>query len=197
MDASAPISAQVPPAGQGTVIENTDGYGERAAERPAIPLFHAAWIFALGIAATQFVYLRPSWLLLALAPIALLGAIAAFRTQRVAWLPLSAMGLLLGIWCAEMEPHPAPAPQLAAASDGLMRTIEGTVVDLTVDRGPALAADALRRLDNAGITLVGLALREPSLDDVFLNLTCHKAEDVSGLDADVVTSGRRAKKAHT
>ena len=130
MDASAPISAQVPPAGQGTVIENSDGYGERAAERPAIPLFHAAWIFALGIAATQFVYLRPSWLLLALAPIALLGAIAAFRTQRVAWLPLSAMGLLLGIWCAEMEPHPAPAPQLAAASDGLMRTIEGTVVDV-------------------------------------------------------------------
>jgi len=45
--------------------------------------------------------------------------------------------------------------------------------------GPALAADALRRLDNAGITLVGLALREPSLDDVFLNLTGHKAEDVS------------------
>lgn len=39
------------------------------------------------------------------------------------------MGLLLGIWCAEMEPHPAPAPQLAAASDGLLRTVEGTIVD--------------------------------------------------------------------
>jgi ABC-2 type transport system ATP-binding protein len=75
--------------------------------------------------------------------------------------------------------------------------VEGTVVDLTVDRGPAIAADALRRLDGAGITLVGLALREPSLDDVFLNLTGHKAEDVSGLDDDVAASGRRARKART
>ena len=74
--------------------------------------------------------------------------------------------------------------------------IEGTVVDLTVDRGPALAADALRRLDGAGITLVGLALREPSLDDVFLNLTGHKAEDITELLTDEAPSGRRGRKAH-
>jgi len=37
--------------------------------------------------------------------------------------------LLLGAWCAEMEPHPAPAPALAALSDGLLRTVEGTVTD--------------------------------------------------------------------
>jgi competence protein ComEC len=103
--------------------------GERSSERTSIPLFHAAWLFALGIAATQFIYLRPSWVLLALAPIALLCAVAAFRAQRIAWVPLAAMGLLLGAWCAEMEPHPAPAPQLAAASDGLLRSVEGTVVD--------------------------------------------------------------------
>jgi competence protein ComEC len=96
---------------------------------PSIPLFHAAWLFALGIAVTQFIYLRPSWVLVALAPIAVLCAVAAVRAQRIAWLPLAAMGLLLGIWCAEMEPHPAPVPQLAAATDGLMRTVEGTVVD--------------------------------------------------------------------
>ena len=74
--------------------------------------------------------------------------------------------------------------------------IEGTVVDLTVDRGPALAADALRRLDGAGITLVGLALREPSLDDVFLNLTGHKAEDITEFLNDEAPSGRRGRKAH-
>jgi ABC-2 type transport system ATP-binding protein len=74
--------------------------------------------------------------------------------------------------------------------------IEGTVVDLTVDRGPALAADALRRLDGAGITLVGLALREPSLDDVFLNLTGHKADDITELLTDEAPSGRRGRKAH-
>jgi ABC-2 type transport system ATP-binding protein len=74
--------------------------------------------------------------------------------------------------------------------------IEGTVVDLTVDRGPALAADALRRLDGAGITLVGLALREPSLDDVFLNLTGHKAEDIAEFLTDEAPNGRRGRKAH-
>jgi ABC-2 type transport system ATP-binding protein len=75
--------------------------------------------------------------------------------------------------------------------------IEGTVVDLTVDRGPVIAADALRRLDGAGITLAGLALREPSLDDVFLNLTGHKAEDVVDSSAEAPSSGRHGRKART
>jgi competence protein ComEC len=83
----------------------------------------------LGITVAHFVYLRPSWVLLALAPIAAVCALTALKAQRIAWLPLAVMGLLLGICCAEMEPHPAPAPQLAAASDGLMRTVEGTIVD--------------------------------------------------------------------
>jgi ABC-2 type transport system ATP-binding protein len=55
--------------------------------------------------------------------------------------------------------------------------LDGTVVELTVNSGPTTAAEALRRIDGAGITLAGLALREPSLDDVFLTLTGHKAED--------------------
>jgi len=75
--------------------------------------------------------------------------------------------------------------------------IEGTVVDLTVDRGPAVAADVLRRLDGAGITLAGLALREPSLDDVFLNLTGHKAEDITEFLADEAPASRRGRKART
>jgi ABC-2 type transport system ATP-binding protein len=44
-------------------------------------------------------------------------------------------------------------------------------VELTVDRGPAATAEALRRLDAAGIIVTGIVLREPSLDDVFLSLT--------------------------
>jgi competence protein ComEC len=43
--------------------------------------------------------------------------------------------LLLGAWCAEMEPHPAPAPALAGLSDGLLRTEEGTVVNAGPVRG--------------------------------------------------------------
>ena len=33
----------------------------------AMPLFHAAWLFAVGVAATQAVWLRPGYVLVALA----------------------------------------------------------------------------------------------------------------------------------
>jgi ABC-2 type transport system ATP-binding protein len=70
--------------------------------------------------------------------------------------------------------------------------VEGTVVELTVDGGPASAAEALRRLDAAHVTLAGLTLREPSLDDVFLNLTGHKAEDDAG-PGDAAGPSRKAR----
>ena len=37
--------------------------------------------------------------------------------------------------------------------------------------------DALRRLDDANIVILDVALRRPTLDDVFLTLTGHAAED--------------------
>jgi ABC-2 type transport system ATP-binding protein len=74
--------------------------------------------------------------------------------------------------------------------------VDGTVVEFTVDRGPAAAADALRRIDAANIVLVGLTIREPSLDDVFLNLTGHKAEDLTTVDDDDVPL-RPSRKAST
>jgi competence protein ComEC len=99
----------------------------------AVPLFHAAWLFAAGIVLASGVWLRPTLLLIALALVAGLGITAAAygggRAQRIAWLPMAVLWLLLGAWCGEMEPHPAPAPELAALSDGLLRTVEGTVVD--------------------------------------------------------------------
>jgi len=70
--------------------------------------------------------------------------------------------------------------------------VEGTVIEMTVDNGPAVTADALRRIDAAGISLSGLALREPSLDDVFLNLTGHKAEEPTA--EDVTPTDRRTKR---
>ncbi|MFZ1063254.1 MAG: ATP-binding cassette domain-containing protein [Acidimicrobiales bacterium] len=67
--------------------------------------------------------------------------------------------------------------QLIADISSLPANVDGTVVEFTVDRGPAAAADALRRIDAANIALAGLTIREPSLDDVFLSLTGHKAEE--------------------
>jgi oleandomycin transport system ATP-binding protein len=41
---------------------------------------------------------------------------------------------------------------------------------------PALLAETVRRLDAAGVAIADLALRRPSLDDVFLRLTGHRTE---------------------
>ena len=49
-------------------------------------------------------------------------------------------------------------------------------MELTVENGPKVGAEVLRTLDAAEIPIAGLALREPSLDDVFLSLTGHKSE---------------------
>jgi ABC-2 type transport system ATP-binding protein len=54
--------------------------------------------------------------------------------------------------------------------------VDHNIVELTVEDGPKVGADVLRTLDAAQVSINGLALREPSLDDVFLTLTGHKSE---------------------
>jgi competence protein ComEC len=98
-----------------------------AASLTAVPLFHAAWLFAVGIALAGRLWLQPSVVLIAVALTAAVCVAAALRGQRTIWLPLAALWFLLGAWCEEMEPRPAPAPALAALSDGLLRTVDGTV----------------------------------------------------------------------
>jgi ABC-2 type transport system ATP-binding protein len=56
------------------------------------------------------------------------------------------------------------------------------VVEVTVDNGPVDAMEALRSLDQAGITPTTFTLREPSLDDAFLALTGHRTEGGDGED---------------
>ncbi len=48
-------------------------------------------------------------------------------------------------------------------------------VSVPAPDGAATLSEALRRLDAAGIELADIALRRPSLDDVFLSLTGHSA----------------------
>ncbi|MGA8113444.1 MAG: ATP-binding cassette domain-containing protein [Actinocatenispora sp.] len=64
---------------------------------------------------------------------------------------------------------------------GVLPTRDGHRLSAAV-ADPAMPAAVLRRLDTAGITVVELALRLPSLDDVFLSLTGHRAEE-PGQDA--------------
>jgi ABC-2 type transport system ATP-binding protein len=43
--------------------------------------------------------------------------------------------------------------------------------------GTTILTEAVRRLDDEQIKLADIGLRRPSLDDVFLSLTGHAAED--------------------
>ncbi|MGM7648359.1 ATP-binding cassette domain-containing protein [Nocardia sp. JW2] len=66
-----------------------------------------------------------------------------------------------------------PAEHLAAL------TPESDRITIPSPDGAKTLAEALRRLDNAGLELVDIALRRPSLDDVFLQLTGHLASTES------------------
>ena len=79
------------------------------------------------------------------------------------------------------------ATQLAAAGELLGPVGVGKpVLDvhrhslvMPVSGGAAVLTDALRRLDAAGIALDDVGLRRPTLDDVFLSLTGHAAEQAN------------------
>jgi ABC-type multidrug transport system ATPase subunit len=57
----------------------------------------------------------------------------------------------------------------------------GRVV-LPVADGPALLAELARRLAASGLRVADLALRRPSLEDVFLTLTSHPASETDAED---------------
>jgi competence protein ComEC len=48
---------------------------------------------------------------------------------------MALLWLLLGAWCAQIEPHPAPDQPLLALSDGLLRSVEGTITSAGPVRG--------------------------------------------------------------
>ena len=55
-------------------------------------------------------------------------------------------------------------------------------LSLPVRGGVDVLADAIRRLEDAGVDVLDLALRRPDLDDVFLALTGHAAEEAAPAD---------------
>jgi oleandomycin transport system ATP-binding protein len=88
-----------------------------------------------------------------------------------------------------LQAQPADPGDLAAtqqvladlARDGDEPFTDGRLVSVRIDDRTALGR-AVRRLDDAGIAIDDLALRRPSLDEVFLAITGHLAEDEPALD---------------
>jgi ABC-2 type transport system ATP-binding protein len=63
-------------------------------------------------------------------------------------------------------------------------SVEGNEFAVRAGReGSAMLIEVVRKLDAAGIRAEGLGVRRPSLDDVFLALTGHKAESETDMEA--------------
>jgi ABC-2 type transport system ATP-binding protein len=78
---------------------------------------------------------------------------------------------------ADRGQHDAAVGAVQTLSEGDLHTDgDGYVGVRAGRRGSAVLIEVVRQLDAAGITAYGLGVRRPSLDDVFLALTGHRAE---------------------
>ena len=110
------------------------------------PLAAAAVWFALGIAGDRLIHqrvaLEPTPILLAALAALLTLSLLALRTSlRVAWIPVTALWLVLGITAAEWQPSPQSPVKLLTFSDDLTRIVRGHVTRVR-ELAPAPSADA-------------------------------------------------------
>ena len=73
--------------------------------------------------------------------------------------------------------RPGCCGRAGAAADGQPPRVEGSNVTLNVGGRTGLVVEAVRRLDAAGVEIEDIAVRRPTLDDVFLTLTGRAAEE--------------------
>ncbi len=86
---------------------------------------------------------------------------------------------------------------LSGNVDGKVERNDGTLT-ITSQDGARILIEVLRALDANGVAPDTLAVREPSLDDVFLSLTGHRAEADTDEAADPVPAGgRRGRRGGT
>ena len=72
---------------------------------------------------------HPTVILLITTAILILLSLAAFRwAQRVALVPLAALWIVIGCWCAQIQPVPQTQQALASYADGLSRQVRGRIV---------------------------------------------------------------------
>src|SRR3954451_1279910 len=77
------------------------------------------------------------------------------------------------------------------AIDGPQSDQQSRRLSLPVRGGTEVLADALRRLEDSGVEVLDVGLRRPDLDDVFLTLTGHAAEEeTKDAESDQPAAGR-------
>ncbi|WP_067461825.1 daunorubicin/doxorubicin resistance ABC transporter ATP-binding protein DrrA [Nocardia amamiensis] len=99
-----------------------------------------------------------------------------------------------GSYCEVVPLDLKDLPAIAAALGSLVPEENRAALIAESDRiaipapdGAKTLAEALRRLDGSGLDLVDIALRRPSLDDVFLQLTGHLATVEQAAEPEVVS----------
>ena len=86
----------------------------------------------------------------------------------------------------------------AGLLDGIGQpSVDGHLLRLTVDEGARSMLAAVRALDDAGLEPTTAALREPTLDDVFLSLTGRPAEDAAPEEEEEAAAAGTRTRART
>jgi ABC-2 type transport system ATP-binding protein len=84
-------------------------------------------------------------------------------------------GERLELTLEEYEQEPAAIEALAPLADERPKCEHGILV-MPLDKSRGDIAEAVRRLDAAAVRIADIAVRRPTLDDVFISLTGHAAE---------------------
>ena len=95
-----------------------------------------------------------------------------------------------GVGGERLEVTLADAGQVSTAIDALTPiagdeppSCSERLVSMPMTRQGGNIAEAVRRLDDAGVGIEDIAIRRPTLDDVFMGLTGHSAEDEEAKDS--------------
>ena len=106
-------------------------------------------------------------------------------------------GEVLALRVSDRSRVPAAAGAVLGLGPGGGK-VDNNLGELTIPvgtDGPRVLTEAIRRLDAEGIELADISLRRPTLDDVFLSLTGHAAEEVSAGDGEGDGDrGRRSRR---
>jgi ABC-2 type transport system ATP-binding protein len=102
-------------------------------------------------------------------------------------------GEVLELHVADLADAPVAAEALTGLGIGehVMEPATGLVRIQAGPDGTAVVFEAVRRLDAAHLRIEDIALHKPSLDDVFLALTGHAAEEAADGEAAAPKKGRR------